>query len=177
MDLHIDAGEVVALVGENGSGKTTLAKVLAGLYRPGGGWIRWDGTDLADLDPAELRRQVAVIFQDFERYHLPARDNIGLGRYEAIGDLDGIRAAATFAGIHPALTGLPHGYDTMLGPEFLGGTDLSIGQWQRMALARAFFRDAPLVILGEPTAALDPRAEHDLFARIREWSSTAATTS
>jgi len=108
-----------------------------------------------------------VIFQDFARFHLPARDNIGLGRVEAVDDLDGIRGAARQSGAEEFLAALPAGYDTMLGPEFEGGTDLSIGQWQRIALARAFYREAPFVVLDEPTAALDARAEHDLFERIR----------
>jgi ATP-binding cassette, subfamily B, bacterial len=167
VSLEINRGEVVALVGENGSGKTTLAKLLAGLYRPDRGDIRWDGLDIAGVDPDELRRSVAVIFQDFQRYHLPARDNIGLGRHEAIGDLPAIRDAARHADADGFIAGLRDGYETMLGPEFFGGTDLSLGQWQRIALARAFFRDAPFVILDEPTAALDARAEHDLFQRIR----------
>ena len=167
VSLHIDAGEVVALVGENGSGKTTLAKLLAGLYSPARGTIRWDGTDIAQVDREALRRSVAVIFQDFIRYHLIARDNIGLGRHEALEDREAIRRAARQAGADAFLAGLPEGYETMLGPEFEGGTDLSIGQWQRVALARAFFRDAPFVILDEPTAALDPRAEQELFRRIR----------
>ena len=167
VSLEIAAGEVVALVGENGSGKTTLAKLLAGLYAPDAGTIRWDGVDIATVDPDDLRRSVAVIFQDFLHYHLPARDNIGLGRHEAAGDLAAIRRAAAQADADERIRKLPDGYDTMLGPELIGGTDLSIGQWQRLALARAFFRDAPFVVLDEPTAALDPRAEHDLFQRIR----------
>jgi ATP-binding cassette, subfamily B, bacterial len=167
VSLHINAREVVALVGENGSGKTTLAKLLARLYSPTSGTIRWDGTDIASVDPDTLRRSIAVIFQDFLRYHLPARDNIGLGKTDAIDDLDAVRRAAHQADADGFIAALARGYDTMLGPEFEGGTDLSIGQWQRVALARAFFRDAPFVILDEPTSALDPRAEHDLFDRIR----------
>jgi ATP-binding cassette subfamily B protein len=115
-----------------------------------------------------VRRRVAVIFQDFARYLLPARDNVGLGRHEHFDDLDAIVAAAQRAGAHDFIAGLPEGYETMLGREFSGGWDLSIGQWQRVALARAFFRDAPFVILDEPTAALDARAEADLFERLRE---------
>jgi ABC-type multidrug transport system fused ATPase/permease subunit len=168
-DVHLEIrrGEVVALVGENGSGKTTLAKLLAGLYSPTKGRIGWDGVDISTVDPDDLRRSVAVIFQDFIRYHLPARDNVGLGRSDAAGDLDAIRRAAEHADADSFLSTLPAGYETVLGPQFIGGTDLSVGQWQRVALARAFFRDAPFVVLDEPTAALDPRAEHDLFERIR----------
>jgi ATP-binding cassette, subfamily B, bacterial len=166
--LEIRKGEVVAFVGENGSGKTTLAKLLAGLYRPERGRIRWDDVNLAEVDADELRRSVAVIFQDFERYLLPARENVGLGRKERIEDLAAVIEAATRADAHEFLDSLPEGYETMLGREFSGGYDLSIGQWQRVALARAFFRDAPFVILDEPTASLDARAESNLFARMRE---------
>jgi ATP-binding cassette subfamily B protein len=169
VSLSISAGEVVALVGENGSGKTTLAKLIAALYRPARGTIRWDGVDTATIDPVELRRQIAVIFQDFGRFHLTARENVGLGRPEAAGDLEAIRIAAEQAGADERLASLPNGYETILGPEFIGGTDLSVGEWQRVALARALFRDAPFVILDEPTAALDPRAEHELFRRIRSF--------
>jgi ATP-binding cassette subfamily B protein len=169
VSLSISAGEVVALVGENGSGKTTLAKVIAGLYRPDRGVVRWNGVDTATIAPDEYRTSIAVIFQDFIRYHFTARDNVGLGRPEAAEDLDAIRAAAEQAGADGRLASLPQGYETILGPEFIGGTDLSVGEWQRVALARALFRDAPFVILDEPTASLDPRAEHELFRRIRSF--------
>jgi ATP-binding cassette subfamily B protein len=167
VSLNIRAGEIVALVGENGSGKTTLAKLLAGLYRPASGTITWDGIDINRVDAEQLRKSIAAIFQDFVRFHLRARDNVGLGRVTAIDDLDDIREAARHADADAFLGALPDGYESVLGPEFEGGTDLSVGQWQRVALARAFFRHAPFVILDEPTAALDPRAEHDLFERIR----------
>ena len=167
VSLTIRAGEIVALVGENGSGKTTLAKLLAGLYRPAAGSITWDGVDINTVNASEFSTGIAAIFQDFVRFHLRARDNIGLGRVDAIDDLDDIREAARHADADAFLSALPEGYETVLGPEFEGGSDLSVGQWQRVALARAFFRKAPFVILDEPTAALDPRAEHDLFERIR----------
>jgi ATP-binding cassette, subfamily B, bacterial len=168
VSLEIGRGEIVALVGENGSGKTTLAKMLAGLYRPETGRILWDDIDLSTVDVDELRRSVAVIFQDFERYLLPARENVGLGRKERIEDVDAIVEAARRADADEFLSTLPEGYETMLGREFSGGYDLSIGQWQRVALARAFFRDAPFVILDEPTASLDARAESRLFERMHE---------
>jgi ATP-binding cassette, subfamily B, bacterial len=168
VSLEIGSGEVVALVGENGSGKTTLAKIVAGLYSPQAGRVLWDGVDASTVDPDDLRRAVAVVFQDFERYLLPARENVGLGRHERIEDLDAIVSAARRADADDFLARLPEGYETMLGREFAGGYDLSIGQWQRVALARAFFRDAPLVILDEPTASLDARAESRLFERIRD---------
>jgi ATP-binding cassette subfamily B protein len=154
-------------VGENGSGKTTLAKLLAGLYEPASGRVTWNGVSLLGADREELRRSVAVIFQDFMRYELPAIDNIGLGRHERLPDDEGVRRAAQTAGAHDDLDRLPSGYDTVLGPAFAGGVDLSLGQWQRVALARALFRDAPFVILDEPTASLDAQAEHDLFLRMR----------
>jgi ATP-binding cassette subfamily B protein len=129
--------------------------------------VLWDGVDVATCDAEQLRASAAVIFQDFLKYHLSARDNIALGRHERYDDLAGIEAAAREAGAHEFLNNLDAGYDTRLGPEFLGGTDLSTGQWQRMAVARALFRDCPFVILDEPTAALDPRAERELFEGIR----------
>jgi ATP-binding cassette subfamily B protein len=165
--MEIGAGEIVALVGENGSGKTTLAKLLCRLYLPHGGRVLWDGADTAIVDPDELRRSVAVIFQDFLHYSLPASENIGMGRHQRLGDPEAIRGAAVHAGADEFLARLPAGYETVLGPEFEGGHELSVGQWQRVALARAFFRDAPFIILDEPTAALDARAEHELFESIR----------
>ncbi|HEX8065845.1 MAG TPA: ABC transporter ATP-binding protein [Thermoleophilaceae bacterium] len=168
VSIEIAPGEVVALVGENGSGKTTLAKLLAGLYVPQHGKVTIGGIDTASGERGALTGGVAVIFQDFVRYALPAGENIALGRHERRGDEEGVRAAARNAGVHETIERLPQGYDTMLGPAFEGGTDLSIGQWQRVALARVLFRDAPFVILDEPTAALDARAERDLFDRIRK---------
>jgi ATP-binding cassette subfamily B protein len=168
VSMEIRAGEVVALVGENGSGKTTLAKMLTGLYQPNGGSILWDGVDVATLDPEWLHDHVAVLFQDFARFMLTVKENIGLGRVERIEDVDAIVQAAERSGAHPFIREWDAGYDTVLGPVFAGGKDISIGQWQRIALARAFFRDAPLVILDEPTASLDARAEHDLFERMRD---------
>lgn len=168
ISMHIAAGEIVALVGENGSGKTTLAKVLSGLYRPDSGELLWDGTDVTTLDPDWLHDQVTVVFQDFARFMLTVKENIGLGRVERIEDIEGIVQAGIRSGADGFVSEWPTGYDTVLGPVFVGGKDISIGQWQRIALARAFFRDAPLVILDEPTAALDARAEHDLFERMRD---------
>jgi ATP-binding cassette, subfamily B, bacterial len=167
INLSIGAGEVIAIVGENGSGKTTLAKVVAGLYRPTSGRISWDGVDTADRDPAAVRRNVSVIFQDFVRYRLSAAENIGLGEPDHVDDLAAARQAAERAGAAGFLEALPLGYDTVLSTEFAGGTDLSLGQWQRIALARALRRDASLVILDEPSSALDPRAEQALFADVR----------
>ena len=173
--IAVHQGEVVALVGENGSGKTTLAKVLAGLYRPGAGRVLWDGTDAATFDPHLWRERVAVLFQDYVRYFLNARENIGAGRWQRLDDLAAIREAGARAGVDELFSGLPDGYESLLGPEFFGGVDISGGQWQRVALARAFFRDAPFIILDEPTAALDPRSEAALFANIRTLFQGRAT--
>jgi len=168
VSLEINAGEIVALVGANGSGKTTLAKLLSGLHTPSSGKILWDGVDVACVDPSELRRSIAVLFQDFVQWQLPARDNIALGRPELIDDAARVHEAAETAGASPFLERLPAGYETILSRAFPGGRDLSTGQWQRVALARAFFRDAPLLIMDEPTASLDPLAEYQLFNSIRE---------
>jgi ATP-binding cassette, subfamily B, bacterial len=167
ISLTIEHGEVIALVGENGSGKTTLTKLLAGLYRPANGAILWDGHDTVETELAAQRQHVAVIFQDFARYFLTARENIAISRTNAIGDEQRLQAAARSAGAHGFLMSLPSGYESVLGPAFYGGSDLSLGQWQRVALARAYFRDAPMLILDEPTASLDPRGEYEIFKQVR----------
>ncbi|GAA3146090.1 ABC transporter ATP-binding protein [Nonomuraea roseoviolacea] len=164
VSVTVNRGEVIALVGENGSGKTTLAKLLAGLYRPDTGAVRWDGADLATLDADALRRHVSVIAQDHTRWPLTVRENIVMG--EAV-DERRLAAAARASGAHEVVAALPDGYDALLDRRFRGGHDLSGGQWQRIAVARGFYRDAALVIFDEPTSALDARAEHALFERIR----------
>jgi ATP-binding cassette subfamily B protein len=166
VSLTIRAGEVVALVGENGSGKTTLAKILAGLFEATGGRVLWDGRDVRALDGQQRRSYTGVMFQDFVHYQLSARENIGFGRAERLGDLDAVEDAARRAGVAEHLRRLPAGYDTGLGKEYLGGHDLSGGQWQRVALARGFFRDAGFLVLDEPSSALDARAELELFEQV-----------
>lgn len=166
IDLEFKAGEVIALVGENGSGKTTLVKIIAGLYRPTAGAVYADGRPIGDPGAA-WRTQVAVVFQDFVQYHLTVADNIAMGRPEFRDDPAAIHAAAARSRADQFVRHLPDGYNTQLGSQFLGGMELSGGQWQRLALARAFFRNAALVVLDEPTASLDPRAERQLFDDIR----------
>jgi ATP-binding cassette subfamily B protein len=166
--IEINRGEVVALVGENGSGKTTLAKVMAGLYEPGSGAVRWDGVDVRTFRPELLRQRIAIIFQDFVRYALSAEENIAVARPDDEVDHAAIREAAKLADADSFLAALPAGYETSLSPRFTGGHELSGGQWQKVAIARAFYRNAPLVIIDEPTAALDARAEYEMFSSLHE---------
>jgi len=167
VDLAIRPGEVCALVGHNGSGKTTLVKLLCRLYDPTAGCVTVDGVDLRELDPVELRRAVSVVFQDFSQYQFTARRNIWVGDVALPEDSPRIEAAARDAGAHDVLAGLRRGYDTPLGKLFDEGEELSIGEWQKVALARAFVRDAEVLVFDEPTSALDPAAEAKVFEHIR----------
>ncbi|MDA3650303.1 ABC transporter ATP-binding protein/permease [Saccharopolyspora indica] len=164
VSVAVERGEIVALVGENGSGKTTLAKLLAGLYAPDSGTVRWNAVDLAEVDGDTLRERISVIAQDHTRWPLTAAQNITMGRPR---DDERMAEAARASGADAVLARLDDGYETLLDRRFRGGHDLSGGQWQRIAIARAFYRDADVMIFDEPTSALDPRAEHALFERIR----------
>jgi ABC-type multidrug transport system fused ATPase/permease subunit len=178
LDLYIPAGRSLAIVGLNGAGKTTLVKLLAGLYQPTAGRITVDGVDLRKLAPAEWRRQLAAIFQDFVHYPLSARDNLALGDAAGTIDLDRLRAAAGRAGALRLIEALPRGWDTILSAEFSGGVDVSGGQWQRLALARAFVAveaGARVLILDEPTASLDVRAEAALYDRFLDRTAGLTT--
>ncbi len=168
VSFTLHPGQTLALVGENGAGKTTLVKLLARLYDPSEGQILLDGRDLRDYDPADYYRQIGVIFQDFARYDLTARENIGLGCVEAIEDRERVRQAAKLGGAAGLIEKLPRQIETVLGKRFEGGVDLSGGEWQKIALSRAFMRDASLLILDEPTAALDIYAESEIYGRFAE---------
>ncbi|MGH2386811.1 MAG: ABC transporter ATP-binding protein, partial [Chloroflexota bacterium] len=167
VSFTIHPGETVALVGKNGAGKTTLIKLLTRLYDPTSGRILLDGNDIRDYDPTELRQQIAIMLQDYATYQFTARENIGLGRHEELENEEAIFEAARRSGARDVVERLPQQYETMLGKWFDEGVNLSGGEWQKVALARAFMRDAPILILDEPTAALDAQAEFDLFARLR----------
>ncbi|MEV4808866.1 ABC transporter ATP-binding protein [Micromonospora avicenniae] len=169
VSLTLHRGQVVAFVGENGSGKTTLAKLVAGLYRPTSGAIRWDGTDATDLDPTSLGSHVAVMSQDWWRFPFTARQNILIGRHDRARHSSGpsVEDAARAAAAHDMILDLPYGYDTLLDREFKDGQDLSGGQWQRLVAARSLYRHAKLLVCDEPSAALDARAEHAMFQHLR----------
>jgi ATP-binding cassette subfamily B protein len=170
LDFMLRAGEVLALVGENGAGKTTLVKLLARLYDPDEGRILLDGHDLREYDLEQVRANIGVIFQDFVRYHLTAAENIAVGRIEARHDRERIEAAAERSLADEVIERLPAGYDQVIGKRFRTGVELSGGEWQKIAIARAYMRDAQLLILDEPTAALDARAEFEVFQRFKELS-------
>jgi ATP-binding cassette subfamily B protein len=168
VSFTIQAGEAIALVGRNGAGKTTIVKLLTRLYDPDEGQILVNGRDIREYDLNALRAQIGVIFQDYVTYFLTAGRNIGVGKVEAIDDQRGVAVAAGKSGADAVIAKLPSAYETMLGKWFEEGQQLSGGEWQKIALARAFMRDAQLLILDEPTSSLDPQAEYEVFARFRE---------
>lgn len=172
-NLTIRAGETVALVGENGAGKTTIVKLMTRLYEAEEGRITIDGTDIREFSSEDLRRNIGVIFQDFLRYSFTARDNIGVGRIEESADLPRITRSAEQSLANEVIDKLPGGYEQQLGKQFIGGQDLSGGEWQKLAIARAYMREASIIILDEPTAALDARAEAEVFARFKSLSESA----
>jgi ATP-binding cassette, subfamily B, bacterial len=168
VQFKVRPGEVVALVGENGSGKTTLIKLLCRLYDPTQGKITIDGIDLRNFSSIDLRRQISVIFQDYAKYHFSALDNIWLGNVDLSPSDPNIEQAAQRSGAADVIAGLPQGYSTVLGKMFDAGEELSIGQWQKVALARAFLRESQIIVLDEPTSAMDPKAEFEVFQQFRQ---------
>jgi ATP-binding cassette subfamily B protein len=171
INLHIPSGRTVALVGENGAGKSTIVKLLARFYDPTEGYIEVDGVRLTEMDPGDWREVVAASFQDFVRFQLIAREAVGIGDIPAMGELDRVNESARFAGADRVVDKLPNKMETQLGREFPEGTDLSEGEWQRIALARgAMLREPALICLDEPTASLDARAEHEVFEKFAQMS-------
>ena len=168
VSLRVRAGEKVALVGENGAGKSTLIKLLMRLYDPSEGAILYGGVDLRDMDARDLRDRIGVLFQDFVRYQWTARENVGIGWVPALDDRARIERAIDDGGARPVIEQLPQKLDTMLGGWFEEGHELSGGQWQKIALARAFMRNSEVLVLDEPTASLDAEAEHELFVRLQQ---------
>ena len=168
LDFHLHPGERVALIGENGEGKTTLVKLLTRLYDPTEGQILLYGIDLREYNLEDLYKEIGVIFQDFMRYEMKARDNIAVGQIDQINGMQALKMAAGKSMANEVIERLPHDYEQMLGRRFENGVDLSGGEWQKVALARAYLRDAQLLILDEPTAALDARSEFEVFQRFAE---------
>lgn len=168
ISLKMKPDQIVALVGENGSGKTTLIKLLCRLYDPEAGKITIDGVDLRNIRTSDLRREISIIFQDYARYNFTARENIWLGDVDcSLADARIIRSSES-SGADDVINHLERGYDTMLGKWFVNGVDLSIGEWQKIALARAFLRDAQVIVMDEPTSALDARAEDEVFGQFHK---------
>jgi ATP-binding cassette subfamily B protein len=168
LNFHLHPGERVALIGENGQGKTTIVKLITRLYDPAEGQILLDGIDLREYDLEDLYREIGVIFQDFMRYEMTARENIAVGKIEELDNALLLKSAAQKSLADEVIARLPAGFEQMLGRRFEGGVDLSGGEWQKLALARAYLRDSQLLILDEPTAALDARSEYQVFQRFAE---------
>jgi len=168
VNLHFDPGQVIALVGRNGSGKTTLVKLICRLYDVNAGTIFINGIDIRNYSQTIIRKKIGVIFQDYPHYNLSVRDNIWFGDVDRDDNEDNIRQAAEKAGAGAMIPTLANGYDTILGRMFERGIELSEGQWQKIALSRAFFRDTQMIILDEPTSAMDPKAEYELFQKFKE---------
>ena len=175
VDVTIRPGEIVALVGANGSGKTTLAKLLAGLYLPSGGKVSWGGIPVELLRRDAVFDRVALVTQDFARWPTTAHVNISIGRAGHSGDRDRLWRAGLASGADMVVTALPDGWETLLAREFMGGTELSGGQWQRIGLGRAWYRDAPVLFFDEPTSALDPKAEIEIFDKVAALAATGRT--
>jgi len=168
VSFEIKKGEIIALVGPNGAGKSTLVRLLCRLYDPDSGNVKYDGNDIRNMDPEEYRKLFSVVFQDFMLYNLSAGDNIRMGNIDEINPESGIKSSAESTGVHELINNLPNGYDTVIGNLFDDSRELSWGEWQKIALARALFRDAPVLILDEPSSALDADTEYDIFSRFRE---------
>ncbi len=168
INFRLEPGEKVALIGANGAGKTTLVKLLARLYEPSEGRILLDGVDLREYNVEDLRREIGVIFQDYMRYDLLVKENIGFGKIEDLSSQSLVERAADKSQAAEMIARLPLQFDQVVGRRFDGGVDLSGGEWQKIALARAYMRDAQLLILDEPTATLDARAEYEVFLRFAE---------
>ncbi len=170
VNIHIPAGKTVAFVGKNGSGKTTMIKLICGFYSPNSGTITYDGIDSTQINPADIRQNITAVFQDFALYNLSATENIALGDIHRPIDLERVREAARSAGIDSIIEQLPNGYNSLLGTQFAGGKELSIGQWQKFAIARAFYRDSPILIFDEPSSALDAESEQQVLQRLKTLS-------
>jgi ATP-binding cassette subfamily B protein len=171
LNFHLRPGERIALIGENGEGKTTIVKLLTRLYDPAEGQVLLDGVDLREYNLEDLYREIGVIFQDYMRYEMTARENIAVGKIEQIDNLELLHQSAEKSMANEVVEKLPSGYEQMLGRRFEGGVDLSGGEWQKIALARAYLRDAQVLILDEPTSALDARSEYEVFQRFAELTS------
>jgi len=168
VSFNVGRGEIVALAGPNGAGKSTLVRLITRLYDPDSGVIRYDGTDVRNIDPDAYRKMFSVVFQDFMLYNMGAGENIRIGDIEAADSEKKIREAASLSGVHDLINNLPAGYDTVIGNLFDDSRELSWGEWQKLAMARALFRNAPVLILDEPASALDADAGYEIFSRFRE---------